>query len=305
MYDLRNNWPHYGADPVEEKFFPPTCGGTGLIFPLGPRLNGVWGDDVSHPQLATRSSPPVAAPSEDSDSFDNDHRGNPAPKRTNDSISISTMPDIRLFRFFDYDVQPAAKYRYRVKLLLRNPNYRVPVKYLESETFTENRTLDTHWSAPTPAIAVPAATTVVVAAANAARGWAQVKLVHFDLKTGDYQTGDFSIERGQVINFYGQEFYPTTDASRPADANPLLPPPARQKPPAPELVDYVTDLTLVDCQEGRRLPARHLPTQREVAPPARILVMDVDGRLAAVEEDVHPRLATPKASARQIVGAGK
>jgi hypothetical protein len=132
-----------------------------------------------------------------------------------------------------------------------------------------------------------------------------VKLVHFDLKTGDYQTGDFSIERGQVINFYGQEFYPTTDASRPADANPLLPPPARQKPPAPELVDYVTDLTLVDCQEGRRLPARHLPTQREVAPPARILVMDVDGRLAAVEEDVHPRLATPKASARQIVGAGK
>jgi hypothetical protein len=158
----------------------------------------------------------------------------------------------------------------------------------------------TPWSEPTSTIAVPPATTVAVVAASAARGWAEVKVTHFDLETGDYQAGEFSVERGQTLNFYGQEFYPPANSLRTTDANPLLPPPVRQKPPAPELVDYVTDLLLVDCWQGCRLPGR-----RQAAPPAAVLVMDADGTLRAVEEDLHPASARSKAPVNQIAGRAK
>jgi hypothetical protein len=305
MYDVRNNWPQFGADPVAAKFCPPTCGGIALVFPVGPRLNGVWGDEVGNPRLAIyetemkkiRSLPPVSTPPDDHDSFGNGHTGNPTPRPVNDSVSASIAPDVRLVRFFDYDVQPGAKYRYRVKLVLRNPNYRVAAKFLKEEALGSDSVLATSWSEPTVSIAVPPATTVAVVAASAARGWAEVKVTHFDLETGDYQAGEFSVERGQTLNFYGQEFYPPANSLRTTDANPLLPPPVRQKPPAPELVDYVTDLLLVDCWQGCRLPGR-----RQAAPPAAILVMDADGTLRAVEEDLHPASARSKAPVNQIAG---
>ncbi|HET6881167.1 MAG TPA: hypothetical protein VFI31_13485 [Pirellulales bacterium] len=36
----------------------------------------------------------------------------------------------RLFRFFDFDVQPGKTYCYRVKLVALNPNYELPARYL-------------------------------------------------------------------------------------------------------------------------------------------------------------------------------
>ena len=51
-------------------------------------------------------------------------------------------PDTRLskyllFRYFDFTVTPGNSYRYRVRLVLRNPNYKRPVEELVDASVAE------------------------------------------------------------------------------------------------------------------------------------------------------------------------
>lgn len=62
---------------------------------------------------------------------------------------------IKLFRFVDYKVEPGKKYRYRVKLWLANPNYKLPPQVLEDESMAKEAWLLTEWSQPTNVVRVP------------------------------------------------------------------------------------------------------------------------------------------------------
>ena len=51
-----------------------------------------------------------------------------------------------LFRYIDFDVQPGMAYRYRVRLQLRNPNYKRPYEEVENPDFTKDEFVMTDWS---------------------------------------------------------------------------------------------------------------------------------------------------------------
>ena len=72
-----------------------------------------------------------------------------------------------LFRFFDFDVQPGKQYVYRVRLVLRNPNYKksgVKPAWLKDVKLAEDQYLKTKWSDgsdPAPMISVPGGTSIL------------------------------------------------------------------------------------------------------------------------------------------------
>ena len=54
-----------------------------------------------------------------------------------------------LFRYFDFTVTPGNSYRYRVRLVLKNPNFKRPVEDLLDESFAVGDRRTTPWSEPT------------------------------------------------------------------------------------------------------------------------------------------------------------
>jgi len=59
-----------------------------------------------------------------------------------------------LFRYFDFDVEPGAVYRYRIQIEYKNPNFGKPIELLESPDVAEGRTKKSDWSAPTNPVQV-------------------------------------------------------------------------------------------------------------------------------------------------------
>lgn len=76
---------------------------------------------------------------------------------------------VKLFRFVDYKVEPGKKYRYRVKLWLANPNYKLPPQILEDESFSKEAWLITDWCNPSNVVRVPFDTGVLAGPAKAGR----------------------------------------------------------------------------------------------------------------------------------------
>lgn len=65
------------------------------------------------------------------------------------------MSKYLLFRYFDFSVTPGNAYRYRARLILKNPNFGQPVEALIDESVAALETRETPWSEPTPMVIVP------------------------------------------------------------------------------------------------------------------------------------------------------
>jgi len=61
-----------------------------------------------------------------------------------------------LFRYFDFEVEPGAVYRYRVRIKYVNPNYRQSIELLASPELAEGQSRTSDWSAPTQPVQVRA-----------------------------------------------------------------------------------------------------------------------------------------------------
>ncbi len=59
-----------------------------------------------------------------------------------------------LFRYFDFDLQPGASYKYRVRLVVRNPNYQRPIEEVLLPSVAEGEIRNTPWSKETAAVTV-------------------------------------------------------------------------------------------------------------------------------------------------------
>jgi hypothetical protein len=63
--------------------------------------------------------------------------------------------ELLLFRYLDFDVEPGETYRYRVQLILKNPNYGRPLAAAGGNPgIVEGETRPTGWSEPTPPVTV-------------------------------------------------------------------------------------------------------------------------------------------------------
>lgn len=70
--------------------------------------------------------------------------------------------DFRLFRFLDRSVRPGARYRYRVRFALLNPNFGIEPRFLEDAAAAKGEFLVSAASNETAAVAVPDPALVVV-----------------------------------------------------------------------------------------------------------------------------------------------
>jgi hypothetical protein len=112
-----------------------------------------------------------------------------------------------LFRFFDFSVEPGRQYRYRVKLMLDNPNQGMDPRTLASPDLATPRWLEAPWSAPSPVVAVPLDSQVwtVAATIKLSETIANVLVVHFNMETGMEASKKFDAPRGQWLNYLKQE----------------------------------------------------------------------------------------------------
>lgn len=68
--------------------------------------------------------------------------------------SARASDNLLLFRFFDFDVDPGQAYRYRVRLVVRNPNHGLPPEQVAHPGVVAGETRQTPWSKPTPPVVV-------------------------------------------------------------------------------------------------------------------------------------------------------
>jgi len=202
-----------------------------------------------------------------------------------------------LFRFFDFTVQPGKHYRYRVKLVLANPNYGMLPHFLEKEGMEKVKTLETDWSDPSPSVAVPLDSQVLAVSARGSDGTAMVMLVRFEEKDGAAAAEEFaSVARGQFLNYLDRPFpesaLPRAMATMGSAAGysegmmgpmgmPYAPGAAAKSNDAPERkVNYITNALLLDVMGGGRLPGK----DRSLVEPGSILLLDAEGKLVVRNE---------------------
>jgi hypothetical protein len=70
--------------------------------------------------------------------------------------------EFRLFRFIDTTVKPGQRYRYRVRLSVRNPNFGIDRQHLADPASAKGELLPSKESNETPPVSVPDATTLLV-----------------------------------------------------------------------------------------------------------------------------------------------
>jgi hypothetical protein len=305
MFDLNNLWAGMEHDSLDAKFFPPPRNGIGFVFPLCPSMKDALHEDAMHPRIARyeeelrdRTAVEPDRPAIDvADPFENFPRPRPTQKHLSQIpvVAPSAKPDIMLLRYIDYGVEPGKKYRYRIRLVLQNPNWKVAKKFLETEDLGESQYLRTEWSRPSPIVAVPPATKIELLAVDPRHGRATVKLIHFDLLTGEYLAKEFKVERGQVMN-YPREAYSPPDETTSQNENPfgrLIP--ELRKLPEPRRVDFMTNATLLDIRPGIRSAGVNRSSGI-----SSILILDGDGKTIVIEENERSQSTPPVPANRRI-----
>jgi hypothetical protein len=199
----------------------------------------------------------------------------------------------RLLRFFDFDVQPGKRYRYRVRLVLKNPNANEPEQYLSDEVLAKRNdvkqqyalriaegvdveqakaiarrqwgTIQSAWSEPTNAISVPRDSRLLAGPVQPARDAAsepsgKVTVVTWVKDQGTEVFDEHPVRLGEVINFTSKMTSPLT-------------------PSESSDVDHVTDTVVLDLHGGDRLF-----DDSRLCRPGAILLMDPDGTLTVRQE---------------------
>jgi hypothetical protein len=189
-----------------------------------------------------------------------------------------------MFRFFDMNVEPGKRYRYRVQLVLTDVNGYIPRQFLSGKVIERlppmpekvtNKPLPpqlrkTDWSQPSPTVSIPMAGEVRVAQTTPAadRQFNSEPTAKLLVKSFDVDEAGKAIQaaieeefrRGSVMNLV-------------KDAETVV----------GQYIDKIDDFkfrtgaTLLDIQGGEQVIG-------DINAPAKVLVMDAGGRLAVREE---------------------
>jgi hypothetical protein len=271
-------WASTSLDVVDNKYVNPN-----LTFPLGPLVNRKWGAQVTHPQIPLLNAGGTAADAPDAQPgaaepppgspFDRRTelpvpgatarqpaglgRGAPNPREGRVELVASANLDteFQLFRFFDFSVKPGQSYLYRVRLVLDNPNYEQDTGKLIKPDLAKKQFLETAGTTLSKAVLVPLDTQVLaqsVAPRTSGAISAKILLVKWQKDTGQQVSKEFSVERGQVLNFKADS---STDN-----------------------VEYNSGATVLDMDGGKKLPGR----DRSLMEPGEMLLMFVRGNSVAL-----------------------
>lgn len=233
-----------------------------------------------------------------------------APAATEGALA-DEQPEYTLFRFFDFNVEPGKKYRYRVRLLLANPFYALDPKYLNDEmkrlreqAVQEYQAkmaagdragaqaarakwayIETPFSEESEPITVPPDTQLLAASVSpplraVGEPSGTVMVVRWVASNGQEAFESFAVKRGSVPNYRGRQFPPGAAQEETTKTTLRVAAPAGGATAETFTVDYITDAVILDLAGGGRLPGR----DADISAPGQILVLNADGTLQVRDE---------------------
>ncbi len=189
--------------------------------------------------------------------------GNMTPAVQNAAAPTGPKIEYKLLRFFDFSAQPGKTYRYRVRLVLNNPNYNIGAQYLADAQFGKGATRATPWSDPSPEVTIPRGYSLLAGGIRKATGltdqMAEVVLRMWDQKEAVDAAKLARVMRGQVANFAAEE--------TPVENGP------------PKSIAFQTDMLILDMTGGESLPGA-----ARARAPSQVLVLEPNGKLAVKSE---------------------
>jgi len=214
-----------------------------------------------------------------------------AESETANTAEEKGAPSYRLFRFFDYSVEPGKQYVYRVCLALENPNKNLKENYLAKAESAKDKFLKTKWSDPTSPISVPRDTRILASAVRPGRASAepsgQILIAKWLKSKGIEVSKDFTVVRGQQADFAQVEVKPTRRSAAPVrrggggDLMGLGGRPTYTQSGSSMTVNFVTGATAIDFRGGEKLAG---PRGSTLTSAGQILLLDNDGNLIVRDE---------------------
>ena len=251
-----------------------------MAMPLMNLSKHQWGADCAHlPEI-----PVVLIAPRNEEPLEDELDAPVAPAEGTERDKPQAIPTYKLFRFFDTKVEGGKQYRYRIKLVLKNPNYNVKSEYVESEAITVNPFIEGDWSQPSPVAEVPLDTRIYCIGARTERPsqtapklddfagpLGQLMILKFDEVKGLEISKNLSKENaqpGMVLNFFNTDFNNQSEDS------------FREQPGVANFVtnDVVLDFSCKTKQTGALFTGLPMP-------PARALLMSHDGKVFVLSED--------------------
>jgi hypothetical protein len=181
-----------------------------------------------------------------------------------DSASKGPKVDYKLFRCFDFSVQPGKSYRYRVRLELHNPNHNVPSQYLTSAQLNKGETRFAPWSEPSDVVSIPRGSSLVAGGILRARSSteqkAEVLVRMWDQKEAVDASKVAEVVRGQIANFAVED----TPINERGETRPI---------------PFQTDTLVLDMAGGETLSG--VPRAKALG---QLLVLEPNGQLSVKSE---------------------
>lgn len=173
------------------------------------------------------------------------------------------VPDHKLFRFIDRTVEPGKRYRYRVRLLLANPNYNQPARLLERPELGKEYWIATPWSEPSNVVEVPRDDRVLVLGVKPSPGYQAEPTAKVALVKWIHQEGEMAMKeeervlRGQLLNLLNQK-WPEEDTRKTSSPPKSTVKASTKQPlgPGPGIEDYQALM-----EAGA--PKKKTPTEKE------------------------------------------
>jgi hypothetical protein len=129
---------------------------------------------------------------------DNDERGRALREYIKDRVQADG--ELLLFRYIDFAVEPGKTYRYRVRLVLNNPNYgRLPSEANGEAQVVEGETRTTEWCDPTKPVTIERDVYYFVKDVDAKKGKTRVSVYQWDTKLGTTVSADLDLYPGQHV----------------------------------------------------------------------------------------------------------
>ncbi len=284
---FEKEWEIIAPDVVESEFIDPA-----LTFHLGPLVGADWDASVSHPKIplaqagtnlpqqpVAAQAPKVQEPAAAAGPANAQGRfakaaqapAAAAPKSAPDASHVVAAAKpasigYRLLRVFDYSVEPNHKYRYRITVGLKNPNYQLGPQYLEKPDVAKEESLEIGPTGPTEIVRIPAGHRVLAGAtakkSSASEPAAMLMVITVDQNSGIEATTELMVQRGSLANASRSTAY----ANDPRDGK------VRELPD----IDFKSGFVVLDIRGGR-------PIRKEISP-VEVLLLDSNGNLVVRDE---------------------
>jgi hypothetical protein len=211
-------------------------------------------------------------------------RGGGAGQMAGQHTTLPKSVDFYLLRFFDFSVEPGKRYRYRVKLVLSDPNYNLPqgviaqeVQERQAKEAAAARAAKTEkpffrivdkWSDPSPIVGIPMAGNVRLASVRVP---AAEKVNDEPTATMLVEAFDVDATGSPIQTAVERELRRGFVANMVQDAEYLVDPTMIDTFPS---FKFMTGMTLLDVDGGSKIPQG-----KDYTVPARALIMGPAGEL--------------------------